>query len=272
MNSQEADLPGTKQLKILANPIRQRILQVISAQGSISYTALKEELELTDGSLFYHLKNLNIYLKKDQQNFYQLNEEGKKVIDAIVHNVSIPQETKKETKWILDKIAFPDIFYYLLGDPIRSIVELNILLIVTAWLFGVSNNYFSSIEQIFSGGAIINGLISFLHWYLYLSLIFFALKALKIEFKVKELWVAIFTGLIPYSLYLIPAGIVYYTDSLQILWVLIVMKILFIICKIISTLYVIQGINLASTSKKYQAIVLASILVLVDYIYLMIVI
>ncbi|MHA1224615.1 MAG: hypothetical protein ACTSP3_15435, partial [Candidatus Heimdallarchaeaceae archaeon] len=67
-------------------------------------------------------------------------------------------------------------------------------LIVTAWLFGVSNNYFSSIEQIFSGGAIINGLISFLHWYLYLSLIFFALKALKIEFKVKELWVAIFTG------------------------------------------------------------------------------
>ena len=270
MNSMIGDDEHTQKMKVLSNPIRQKILKTISDQGSISFSLLKEELEMTDGNLFYHLKNLDRFIKKDQQNFYKLNEEGKSIVFSIFHEEAIPAIEPKKVSWFLDKITFPNIFYYFFGDPARSLIELNILLIITAWLFGVSNSYFSSIESMFLGGPIINAIISFVHWYFYLLLIFTILKILRHETNFKELWTGVFTGIIPYIIYLIPTGILYYTNTPTDNWVGIILNIVFIISKIYSTILVAQGINLSSNCKKYQALILASILILMDYIYLMV--
>ena len=270
MNSEDLEQDSSEYMKVLSNPIRQGILSIISKQGSISFTSMKEELNLTDGSLFYHLKSLKMLLEKDKQNFYKLNDQGKIVVDTLIHKVVIPETQEEKKGWFLDKITFPDIFYYFFGDPLRSLIELNILLAITAWLFGVSNSYFSSIESIFTGGAIINAIISVVHWYLYLLIIFALLVILKVDFKFKELWIGVFVGIIPYFVYLIPTGILYYTNVNTDNWIGILLTIVFILCKIYSTLLVIQGINLATKCKKYQAVVLASALIIIDYIYLMI--
>ncbi len=264
------DNGSNKYLKVLSNPIRQGILNLVSEQGSISFTNIKEELSLTDGSLFYHLKSLSELLEKDSQNFYKLSEQGKIVIDTLIHKVSVPEAVEEKKEWFIDKITFPDLFYFFFGDPSRSLIELNVLLLITAWLFGVSNSYFSSVESILSGGAIVNGIISFAHWYLYLFIIFMSLKIVKIEYKFKELWIGVFVGIIPYFVYLIPVGILHYTEAVIDNWVGVILNIVFIICKIYSTLFVIQGINMSTKSKNYQSVILALILIMIDYIYLMI--
>ena len=269
MSSTDMDTGSNKYLKILSNPIRQKILKLVSEQGSISFTHIKEELSLTDGSLFYHLKSLNELLEKDSQNFYKLSDQGKIVIDQLIHKIAVPEIVEEKKGWFIDKITFPDLFYFFFGDPLRSLIELNALLLITAWLFGVSNSYFSSVESILSGGAIINGIVSFVHWYLYLFIIFISLKIMKVEYKFKELWIGVFVGIIPYFAYLIPTGILHYTNTPTDNWIGIILSIVFIICKIYSTLFVIQGINMSTKSKKYQSVILALILILIDYIYLM---
>ena len=94
---------------------------------------------------------------------------------------------------------------------------------------------------------------------------------MKVEFKFKELWIGVFVGLLPYFVYLIPAGVLHYTNTDTNNWIGIIMLIVFIICKIYSTLFVIQGINLSTKIERYQSVLLASVLILIDYIYLMIV-
>ncbi|NPD88277.1 MAG: helix-turn-helix transcriptional regulator [Asgard group archaeon] len=270
MDSQIVEDDSSIQMKILSNSIRQRILKLVAEQGSISFTAIKEELELTDGSLFYHLKNLDSYIQKDQQNFYQLNEKGKKIVEDIIHKISLPDTEEEKKSWFIDKLAFRELYYYFFGDPVRSLIELNIFLIVVAWLFGVSNTHFSSVESILEGGAIINGLLSIAHWYLYLAVVFLTLKTLKNESNIKELWVGIFVGIIPYIVYLIPIGIIHYTNTAMEGWLLILMNIVFAIVKIISAIFVSQGIYLSTNCKQYQAVIIASALIIIDYIYLMI--
>ena len=270
MDTQIGEVDSSVQMKILSNPIRQRILKLIAEQGSISFTAIKEELELTDGSLFYHLKNLDSYIQKDQQSFYQLNEKGKKIVEDIIHKASLPDTDEEKKSWFIDKIAFRELYYYFFGDSVRSLIELNIFLLVVAWLFGVSSTYFSSIESILEGGAIINGLISITHWYLYLALVFLILKTIKNELNIKELWIGIFVGIIPYIIYLIPIGIIHYTNTIMEGWLLILMNIIFAIVKIISAIFVSQGIYLSTNCKQYQAVLIASVLIIFDYIYLMI--
>jgi len=261
---------STEEMRILSNPIRQRILKLILNQGSVSFTSLKEELELTDGSLFYHIKMLNEYMQKDQQNFYQLNDKGKIVVDSLIHKQVIQTVEVKKTTWFLDKITFPDMFYYFFSDPLRSLIEFNLLLIIIAWLFGVSNTQFSSIESILEGGAIVNAIISFIHWYFYLLIIVVVVKVLKSEINFKELWIGVFAGLLPYFVYLIPTAIIYYTNTTIYPWLGILMNVIFSICKIYSTILVAQGINLSTGIKRYQALIVASILIIIDYIYLMI--
>lgn len=270
MNSTDLDEGSNKYLKALSNPIRQRILNLVAQQGSISFTSMKEELSLTDGSLFYHLKSLIELLEKDSQNFYKLSDQGKIIVDTLIHKVAVPETVEEKKDWFIDKITFPDLFYFFFGDPSRSLIELNVLLLITAWLFGVSNSYFSSVESILSGGAIINGIISFSHWYLYLFIIFISLKIMKVEYKFKELWIGVFVGIIPYFVYLIPTGILHYTNPSPEDWIGIILSIVFIICKIYSTMFVIQGINMSTKIKKYQSVMLALILILIDYVYLMI--
>lgn len=261
----------TEHMKELSNPIRQGILKIVSEQGSISFTALKDELSLTDGSLYYHIKNLNKFLEKDEQNFYRLSDLGKEITNVLKGSPITETEEKSKLTKIIEKIGLSQLFYYLFGDPTRSLIEINLLLIVFAWIFGVSNEHFSSIEAILTGGSIVNSLISFAHWYLYLLIIFILLKILKKDFIFKELWIGVFIGIIPYFFYMIPVVIIHFSAIIVPTWASILLNIVFVICKIWSTLFVAQGIRLASKCNEYQSLIIACTLIFIDYLYLVIV-
>ncbi|MHA1686253.1 MAG: DUF7347 domain-containing protein [Candidatus Heimdallarchaeaceae archaeon] len=262
----------TKEMKVFANPLRLQILQTIASAGSISFTELRDELQLTDGSLYYHLKMLAKYIEKDEQNFYRLNGEGRAILNRLVHKISkleVSQSTQS-SKQFLNVLGVSQLHYYLLGDRVRSLIELHSLLFIIAWLFGVTYNYFSAFETIFTGGAIVNALISVVHWYFYLLLIYLLLKTFKRPVHFIELWIVVLVGILPYLLYLLPVGLVYYLNIALSPAVAIVLNILFFVCKFWSTLIVAKGISLASDISEAQGLLIAIVLIILDYFYLLI--
>ena len=264
------------ELKIFSNEIRRELVRVIGESGSISFSMLKDELVLTDGRLYFHLKKIDNYIEKDEQNYYRLNEEGKRIVfqlfhekDTLIKDKELETEEDKSINF-LKFIAPSGMFYYLLGTKVRSFIELHILLLVICWLFGVTNSRFSPIESIFGGGAIVNSLISFAHWYVYLGIISLILWIRKVKFNYFEITISVLTGLIPYILYLIPVGILSLVGVIIPQWGTILLTILFIICKLWSTLLIAQGITITTKRQNYESILIAASLILLDYIYLLI--
>ncbi|RLD40416.1 MAG: hypothetical protein DRI86_15295 [Bacteroidetes bacterium] len=273
MSSQIPKKTDIEKLKILSNPIRLKILYTI-AEGAISFTSLKEELNLSDGSLFYHLKMLKNYIEKDQQNYYKLNVLGRE----IVNELKLKERTEDsqnlvhygEIKFIA-KLGLSNYHYYMLGDRVRSLIELNLALIVISWLFGVSGTYFSFIESLFSGGAVVNGLISVGHWYLYIMLIYVLIKFGRKDISFTEVWVTVLNGLLPYFIYLIPAALLYYLNISDILAVKIILNIIFVVCKFWSIIIIGEGISLSGKINQYLGLIIAMVLTLLDYSYMVVV-
>jgi len=263
-----------EEMKLFSNKLRRDIIKVLSEVGSLSFTMLKEELDLTDGRLYFHLKKLNYYIEKDKQNFYRLNLEGKRVYNDLFH-VSVQKEFNEDlgeykSSGFLDFIAPSDIFYFLVGSKYRSFIEINILLIVLCWLFGVTNQYFSSIERIVYGGAIVLFLINLFHWYFYLGLILLGLKIFKIETETLDISICVFTGILPYYFYLLPIGILNILQLTIPSWLDAIFVVLFIIAKVWSTLIITQGLAIITNLKPYKTFLIALSLIFIDYIYLMI--
>jgi len=269
-----------EELKIFANNIRRELIRIIGVSGSLSFSAIKEELNLTDGRLYFHLKKIESYTEKDEQNFYRLNDEGKRVSYQLFHEQESLfkdkniQEEDKSIRFV-ERIAPSGIFYYFLGTKFRSLAELHILLIVVSWLFGLTENYeilsnTFRLESFFGGGALVNTMLSFAHWYLYIGIIILILVILKSKFNFLELSIGVIIGSIPYILYLIPVGIMYLAGTIIPDWGVILLKILYILCKIWSTILIAQGITITSKRNWYESFLIASVLILIDYVYLFI--
>jgi len=272
MSSSLPEVTDVTQLKILSNPIRIKILLTI-AEGAISFSSLKEELNLTDGSLFYHLKMLKEYLRKDEQNYYRLNEKGRIIVNELKINSTEIKLEKEDisSRNILAKIGLINFHYYMLGDKIRSIIELNISLIVISWLFGVTATHFSFIESLFTGGAIVNAIVSIIHWYIYVILIFMVTKISRKDTSFVEILLVVLNGIIPYFLYLLPAAVLYYFNLLSLFSVKITLNILFVICKFWSIVIIGEGITISAKINQYLAILFAMILTLFDYAYMVVI-
>ncbi len=269
----ESDKKNLAEMKTFASEVRREIIAYISASGSISYTELKEDLSLSDGGLYYHLKMMKNYLERDNQNFYRLNDNGKRIHNVLFHEQEYVLEKKQidqidSSQRIIGRLITSNIVYYFLSTKTRSFIELNVVLIVVAWLFSFTNSTFSSIAILFHGGAIINSIITLIHWYLYFILIVVILKVMKKQFNSVDLSIAVLVGILPYLIYLIPAGIFFLVLTNTPIWVDIILTILLTACKIWSILLITGGISIISKCKKIHALLIASSLILIDYIYL----
>ncbi|NPD88835.1 MAG: helix-turn-helix transcriptional regulator [Asgard group archaeon] len=269
----ENDKQKLAEMKIFASEVRREILVYISTSGSISYSELKEDLSLSDGGLYYHLKMMRNYLERDGQNFYRLNDNGKRICNALFHEQEYifkekQIDQKDSSQRITGRLTSPNIVYYFISTKTRSFIELNVVLILVAWLFSITNSTFSSIATLFHGGTIINAVISLIHWYLYYILIVVILKLMKKQFNSVDLSVAVLVGILPYLIYLIPAGIFFLVLTITPIWAEIILTILLIACKIWSILLISGGISIISKCKKIHALLITSSLILIDYIYL----
>ncbi|MHA1446981.1 MAG: hypothetical protein ACTSSN_09840 [Candidatus Heimdallarchaeaceae archaeon] len=91
---------------------------------------------------------------------------------------------------------------------------------------------------------------------------------MKKQFNSVDLSIAVLAGLLPYLIYLIPAGILFLVFTNTPIWVDIILMILLTACKIWSILLTTGGISIISKCKKFHALLIASSLILIDYIYL----
>ncbi len=267
------------ELKIFSNNIRRELIRVIGESGSQSFSSIKDELNLTDGRLYFHLKKIELYIEKDSQNFYRLNDEGKRISYLLFHEKDslftdkIKEEEEDKSISFIDRIAPSGIFYYFLGTKTRSLIELNIILIVICWLFGLTESYglltnSFRLESFFGGGALTNALFSIVHWYLYIGIIVLILVILKAKFDFLDLSIGVIIGSIPYLLFLIPVGIMFLVGTVIPDWGLILLRIVYVLCKIWSTILIAQAITIVSKRKSHESFIIASILIFLDYIYL----
>ncbi len=271
----DKDIQKLDEMKIFSSDVRREILAHISDSGSISYTELKEIASISDGGLYYHLKMMKKYLERDEQNYYRLNVEGKRAYNSLFHEKDYfieprDKEEKKSTRSLFDRLATSNMVYYFLSTRTRSIIELNVVLIIVAWLFGVTNHTFSSMAASFQHGIILNTLISIAHWYLLYVVILVILKLFKQDFNALDLLIAVLLGTFPYLLFLIPAGIFFLVFTNALLWVDIVLTVLLIVCKICSILLITGGISIISKCNKFYALIITSSLIVIDYIYIVI--
>ncbi len=280
-----------EEMKLFSNKLRRDIIKMLYEVGTLSFTMIKEELTLTDGRLYFHLKKLSNYIEKDQQNYYRLNEEGRRIysilfkeskdsfIARIVEEKLEKGSDKKreirgeeediETPKLFNILAPPSFFYFWFGSKTRSIIELSVLLIIIAWLFGVTHQYFSEIEKIVSGSAIVIAITNLIHWFLYFILIVLELKLFHKELSLGEITISVIAGAIPYYFYLIPVAIL---SLLNITWgraVTILFLVLFIIVKAWSTIVISQGLSISTHLSAYKTILIALSLIFVDYVYLL---
>ncbi|MHA1872913.1 MAG: DUF7347 domain-containing protein [Candidatus Heimdallarchaeaceae archaeon] len=261
-----------KEMKLFSNQTRRDLLKLLGESGGLSFTNIKEELGLTDGRLYFHLKKLEGYIEKDAQNNYKLTSEGKKTYDTLFFSHMVEKKKFEEdvSSKSLNKLFPEDIVYYFIGTKVRSMIELNSLLIILCWFFGVTNSFFSPIETIIIGGAIVNFVINLVHWYFYCILIYFILKVFKKEVNFIELVITTITGIIPYFIYLITKGILQLLNIEIVGWVNVVMIIIFIICKMWSSLIIAQGLSIVAKIHTSQAILTVISLIIIDYMYMFI--
>ncbi len=286
-----------KALEVFANVTRRNIFIAIAKQGAMSFTALRDELNLTDGRLYFHLKKLDAFITKDEQKFYKLNGKGKEIYNRLFARVktytqstSIEQEKSSDVDsslltqmdgtvdqhiepeddtdiGFLTPLAPTNLFYFLLGTKTRTTIELSMLAIVICWLFGVTHSYFSVIETLFAGGAITNILVSFMHWLVYYGIIVFSLTILSKKPKYHDLFIVLLIGIMPYSIFLIPKALFSFLLIDVPIWYDLLLRILYIFCKIWSILLIAQGIVITTNARPHQSLIISSLLILLDYSY-----
>ena len=68
----------------ISHPIRRNILQLLK-KSPHSFTNLMDFFDITSAKLTYHLKNIQGFVKKDEDNFYQLSSLGEKAIRILIY-------------------------------------------------------------------------------------------------------------------------------------------------------------------------------------------
>jgi len=68
---------------LIGNPLRRRILEIIAERGSITASELRKELDISFGTLYYHLKLMEKYLERGSNKELRLSPEGWRALSMI---------------------------------------------------------------------------------------------------------------------------------------------------------------------------------------------
>lgn len=65
--------------KVLSNPHRRRIIEIIGPEGKTSFTELRKDLGMSVGALYHHIDHLGNLITQDEQHKYALTKQGRQV-------------------------------------------------------------------------------------------------------------------------------------------------------------------------------------------------
>ena len=162
----------------LGNPIRRRILRLISERKYITYTDLIAELQITPGSLYHHLNNLNAWVVQDEEKRYCFNTLGMqaaKLLDTGTDYIStFPSQMDLETQKnrLIKIISMQKWVVTLTNAPIHSFLGSLLIISVLGWLSSSMNTSIAGYLILFEGFSFSVSLLSVVTSCLFLLLVF----------------------------------------------------------------------------------------------------
>ncbi len=114
----------SKSLRIIKHPIRKRIIELLGTRENMSFTELKNEMNLPVGTLYYHLDVLRGYVLQDNERRYFLSKDGKKLYGLLASYVS-------STRNVGRTIFVPSWFFPVLEKKVLASITCFILVSVS---------------------------------------------------------------------------------------------------------------------------------------------
>lgn len=88
---------------ILAHPIRRQALKYIYNNHGASFTQLSDELQISTGSIYHHLKELDTLIMQSEQKKYKLTDRGTEVVEQYLHQSRIKVQQIESFTYITNK-------------------------------------------------------------------------------------------------------------------------------------------------------------------------
>lgn len=114
---------------LLKNPLRREILTLLYTRGEMSATQLKLLLNVSYGTLYYHLEFLKPLINQARRGRYVLNEKGLLVVEKMIRDMGAEPKTSPSTNILrilsmaslMERISNKPSRYLALGIPVISI-------------------------------------------------------------------------------------------------------------------------------------------------------
>ena len=131
--------------KVLSNPHRRRIIEIIGAEGKTSFTELNKDLQMSIGALYHHLDALGDLITQDDQHKYILTRRGKlafKLLNETSDQLSSIRSdhdedsghTSNRLSYVV-KIFLPrGVFLSVSDKPILYLPFTGIIVVLGAWV------------------------------------------------------------------------------------------------------------------------------------------
>ncbi len=126
----------------LSHPIRKTIVDLMAKNGRIGFRDLKEELNVSVGTLYYHLDTLGDLVTQDKKRKYILTNKGKLAIKIFASSKETLEDMGIEKKAPpvtlfnrISSIVLPkQLFAFISSTPRKRIVEATAIIALGSWL------------------------------------------------------------------------------------------------------------------------------------------
>ncbi|MCK4243356.1 helix-turn-helix transcriptional regulator [Candidatus Bathyarchaeota archaeon] len=126
----------------LSHPIRKTIVDLMAKNERIGFRDLKEELNVSVGTLYYHLDTLGDLITQDKKRKYILTDKGKLAIKIFtssketLEDMGIKEKTPHVTLFNrITSIVLPkQLFAFISSTPRKRIVEATAIIALGSWL------------------------------------------------------------------------------------------------------------------------------------------
>ncbi len=129
----------------LGHPVRKRLIEFLSEKGEAGFKDLKEGLDVTVGTLYYHLEILGNLVTQNDRRKYILTEKGKaakKLLESGADVQAVDSLTSAQTQgprgYAKELFLAPKLFKAISAGPLKFVPEVLIVFAASAYLFDLA--------------------------------------------------------------------------------------------------------------------------------------
>lgn len=133
----------TKIYGALSHPLRKRIVELIGQKSLAGFKDLKDTLEVSVGTIYYHLEMLEDLITQNEEKKYILTNKGKlalKFLSSSEEQLRIKTNLEKRkasvfSSFIQEIVFLRKLYSSLTSNPLRYIPEILIIMGFGAWIY-----------------------------------------------------------------------------------------------------------------------------------------